>query len=154
MNLNVYIVRGVVVCKAGYKNKASKSGFVALFFIVSIAMALSSIVFSLSHLNSFYISLLDQYRDKDTARHAAAFCKRYLYTRLLYEPDFAPALHKSMRVDVHSTCQYESFSLGITGSTYTYSFVVLGISKHNFKFLLKGKLVEDSEDPSSIFRKF
>ena len=127
------------------KKLSENEGFIALFFVLAISMTLSSIVYGLSHVNSFRISLFDGYRERDTARSAAYICKKYLHTRLMYELDFVPELYKVSEVSPDKYCEYINFTMSLTADIRKYSFSIVGISKKGFKHYLSGDFYMSSD---------
>lgn len=56
------------------RTRGKQRGFVALLFVIVMAISLSAFVFSLTRSFSYTLILLDQYRARDNARSAALYC--------------------------------------------------------------------------------
>jgi hypothetical protein len=91
------------------RRRGRQGGFIALLFVLMLALSLSSFVFTLTRSFSYTLLLVDQYRQADKARSAALYC--YYKIRRAYQLDIGYAPKVGMKIDApHQTsCVYFAY---------------------------------------------
>lgn len=119
------------------KLKLKIGGHMALLFVITLAMALSVLTFSLTQGNRYILLLLDSYRENHNAREAAVYCKYYLMQKLILDAGYRPTLNialpvlakdvASIGVSTATYCMYKSFierDVLTTDNIYLYAGIV------------------------------
>lgn len=85
-------------------------GFVALFFVLSLAAALSVLVFGLTQRSGNLLMLLQSMREHHNSRAAARFCLQRLIHLKVSNIGYRPALDADMQAFGAYGCRYDEFS--------------------------------------------
>jgi hypothetical protein len=84
-------------------------GFVALFFVLTIASFLTMLVYGLSRSLSYTLTMLDSFRNTDRARSSALYCKYKLFNATMLDIEYEPVLGVDVPTPLNSACTYRSF---------------------------------------------
>lgn len=89
--------------------KKHHNGFVALFFVLTIASFLTVLVYNVTRNFEYTLILLKNFRVNDMARSSALYCKYKLYNNLLSNISYAPELATDIPSPYGSVCMYYSY---------------------------------------------
>lgn len=89
--------------------KKNQRGFVALFFVLTIASFLTMLIYGLSHSFEYTLILLRDFRVMDNARSSALYCKYKLANNVFLNAEYTPALGVNIATPYGSSCMYESY---------------------------------------------
>ncbi len=97
------------LCPQNKNERRRHSGFVALFFVLTIASFLTMLIYGLSRSFSYALTMLESFRAADRARSSALYCKYKLLNSTLLDIEYEPVLGVAVPAPYGSTCTYESF---------------------------------------------
>jgi hypothetical protein len=93
-----------------YKMDSSRErGFVALFFILTVASFLTVLVYSLSRSFGYTLIMLDNFKKISHVRSSALYCKYKLLNNTLLDIEYVPVLGVDIPTPYGTVCRYQSF---------------------------------------------
>lgn len=89
--------------------KKNRGGFVALFFVLTVASFLTMLIYGLSRSFEYTLTLLREFRIKDNARSSALYCMYKLSNNVFLDAGYIPSLGVGISTPYGSSCMYESY---------------------------------------------
>lgn len=90
-------------------SNSRKSGFIALFFVLTTASFLTMLIYGLSRSFEYTLIMLSNFRSIDNSRASALYCKYKLYNNVLLNPEYHPVIGVNVGTPLGTACQYKSF---------------------------------------------